>query len=58
MNHWRNNEEMAVWEPVEKTTVFRQIKKLIMLKIELAERKINKQKQIKTNEGFILEFIV
>ena len=31
---------------------------LAMLKIELAERKINKQQQIKTNEGFVLEFIV
>jgi len=30
MNHWRNNEEMAVWEPIEKMTVFSQIKKLIM----------------------------
>jgi len=30
MNHWRNNEEMAVWDPGEKTTVFRQIKKLII----------------------------
>ena len=31
---------------------------LAMLKIELAEKKINKQEQIKTNEGFVLEFIV
>jgi len=30
MNHWRNNEEMAVWEPDEKTAVFSQIKKLII----------------------------
>ena len=27
--HWRNNEEMGVWDPGEKTAVFRQIKKLI-----------------------------
>jgi len=31
---------------------------LAMLKIELAEIKINKKKQIKTNEGLILEFIL
>ncbi len=31
---------------------------LAMLKIELAEIKINKQQQIKTNEGVVLEFIV
>ena len=30
---------------------------LAMLKIELAEIKINKKKQIKTNEGLVLEFI-
>jgi hypothetical protein len=29
-----------------------------MLKIELAEIKINKKKQIKTNEGLVLEFIL
>jgi len=27
--HWRNNEEMGVWDPGEKTAVFSQIKKLI-----------------------------
>ncbi|MDC6447759.1 hypothetical protein PQZ42_01625 [Alphaproteobacteria bacterium] len=31
---------------------------LAMLKIELAEKKINSQQQIKTNEGLVLEFIV
>ena len=31
---------------------------LAMLKIELAEIKINKKKQIKTNEGLVLEFIL
>ena len=31
---------------------------LAMLKIELAERKINAQQQIKTNGGLVLEFIV
>ena len=31
---------------------------LAMLKIELAEKKINAQEQIQTNEGLILEFIV
>ena len=31
---------------------------LAMLKIELAERKINAQKKIKTNEGLVLEFIL
>ena len=31
---------------------------LAMLKIELAEIKINKQQHIKTNEGIVLEFIV
>ena len=31
---------------------------LAMLKIELAERKINAQEQIKTNEGLVLEFII
>ena len=31
---------------------------LAMLKIELAEMKMNKQQQIKTNEGIVLEFIV
>ena len=30
---------------------------LAMLKIELAEKKINTKKQIKTNEGLVLEFI-
>jgi len=27
--HWRNNEEMGVWDPGEKMAVFSQIKKLI-----------------------------
>ncbi len=31
---------------------------LAMLKIELAESKINKKQKIKTNEGLVLEFIV
>ena len=31
---------------------------LAMLKIELAENKINKQQKIKTNDGLVLEFIV
>ena len=31
---------------------------LAMLKIELAEGKINAQKQIKTDEGLVLEFII
>ena len=31
---------------------------LAMLKIELAEIKINKKKQIKTNEGLVLKFIL
>ena len=31
---------------------------LAMLKIELAERKINAQQQIKTDEGLVLEFII
>ena len=31
---------------------------LAMLKIELAERKINAQQKIKTDEGLVLEFIV
>jgi len=31
---------------------------LAMLKIELAERKINVQHQIKTNEGLVLEFMI
>ena len=31
---------------------------LAMLKIELAERKINEQQKIKSNEGLVLKFIV
>ena len=31
---------------------------LAMLKIELAESKINKKQKIKTNDGLVLEFIV
>ena len=31
---------------------------LAMLKIELAEKKINTKQQIKTNEGVVLEFIL
>ena len=31
---------------------------LAMLKIELAEKKINTKQQIKTNEGVILKFIL
>ena len=31
---------------------------LAMLKIELAERKINAKQKIKTNEGLVLEFIL
>ena len=29
-----------------------------MLKIELAEKKINSKQKIKTNEGLVLEFIL
>ena len=31
---------------------------LAMLKIELAEKKINTKQQIKTNDGLVLEFIL
>ena len=36
--HWRNNEEMGVWDPGEKTAVFSQIKRLILARYRALKR--------------------